>query len=181
MEELMEEIDQINSNIIYLCAVDKDNTFQINYIDLRYNDMENKFTFRINYSVLLLQSLKNHSFDYTELEKFDTKKDVIEHIFEILWKNQLCKECFTICRKQCIACHVMKCFWQHGIEKKYADSYPICTICLEPVYHSRLACGHYFHPYCICNMVNTSDSDELRCPNCRSPFTKRDKARFLSL
>lgn len=181
MNQLLEDIETINSNTFYLGATDKNNTFQINYIELRYHDLENKYTFRMNYGVLLLQSLTNHSFDYVEVKKFDTKKDVIEHIFEILWTNQLCKECFTICTKKCTTCHVMKCFWEHGIQRNYCDSFPICTICLEPVYHSQLVCGHYFHPYCICNMVNSSDSDDLRCPNCRTLFTKKDKVRFLCL
>jgi len=182
MERLLQDIENITSNIIYLCAKNKDNTYQINYIEVNEGEITETFTLKINYTPFLIQSMSTNSFDYIETKLFHSKKEVMEHVFEILWTYNLCKECFTISNRECSSCNVMKCFWQYGMKKKYCETYPLCTICLEPVYHSQLACGHYFHPYCICKMVQTTEqSQDIKCPNCRSQLTTRDKSTFFFL
>lgn len=111
--------------------------------------------------------------------------NVVNAMFDILWTYQLCNECYYLIPSNqssiCKHCQPSKLFWEYGLSRGYVEYIPQCMICLDPVYSSKLDCGHYVHRTCFIQM-NPKDQYEnnleIKCPCCRQSITIRDKSNY---
>lgn len=126
-----------------------------------------------------------HCIQDTFLTKFKEipEQNVPDFIRNVFFTSRTCKECFRLTwasDKICHRCGVYK-FWSDAPEEQ-------CCICLDPVYFSKLHCGHKIHRECF---VRTSTSDlwfddsfpsttSLRCCICREKCSQIDLLAFFS-
>jgi len=96
----------------------------------------------------------------------------------------LCMECFSIIPSSqtlCPECYCMRIMYHFGIFHQYTSSVPVCSICFDQVFFSRLHCGHYVHKTCFIKMNSSSWYDydaEYKCPICRTVINEEDKLDF---
>jgi len=124
---------------------------------------------------------------YFDLPTDSSVPHILDRLFEILWKYQMCNECFYLIPMEyelCGHCRPSKMFWEYGLSKQYIEHIPQCMICLEPVYKSKLECGHYVHRTCFIQMnphdhfEDEDDLGNLTCPCCRRLITTKDKITY---
>ena len=89
-------------------------------------------------------------------------KEASEYLFTFTEKYNICTECAGIYKKEnddsmCGKCIFLRFYTK---EKKIND---VCTICQDPVFRTKLPCGHMFHTTCLLEM----DKKDMSCPNCR--------------
>lgn len=145
---------------------------------------ENKETYfkgDIDYNVLKCDP--DAILHHTLMKHFKTIPDLLTGLYIWLWDSTLCTECYNLIplnQKLCFSCQSYKVFWEFGLVHKNVIHLPTCSICFEPVFHSQLKCGHYFHKTCFIGM-NTSKwfvEDEYLCPLCRKHISASDKSNF---
>jgi len=122
---------------------------------------------------------------YHTLEKTTTTiNDLLISLYKWLWTSTICIECYTLipCNtKLCFSCSSYQIFWEIGLEIQTALTVPMCSICFEPVFHSRLQCGHYFHKKCFIGINKRNwyhDEDDFNCPLCRHAISQTDISNF---
>ncbi len=176
----MEEKEKIINTLkekkesVFLCK-NFDHSFQITYVVIKEN--ENLLHLQIYYIVLLFSHKTEISHESKTL--FSCYDDVIHHLYKMLWTYKLCPECYDLIpntKPLCESCIPQKYFWEFGIEQKFTDMIPTCTICLEHVYGCKLQCGHYFHLTCFQNMYKSGKP--VQCPNCRRKLSTFDRETF---
>lgn len=117
---------------------------------------------------------------------FDNVSDAIHHVYEFLWRSTVCLECYSLIltdndtKGLCWSCYTTKIFWDVGVASGFIDAATLCSICMEPVYHSRLECQHWFHKTCFIKLCPTNwyKDQTIHCPLCRKEITQRDQKNY---
>jgi len=113
---------------------------------------------------------------------YTSPADVFKAFYNLLWTSSLCSECFSIVSVSetlCSQCYPMRIMYQFGVAHDHTASIPVCSICFDQVYFSKLHCGHYVHKTCFIR-VNTErwfssyETSELKCPLCRAVVDSQD-------
>lgn len=150
-----------------------DHSFEITFLDIKKKNEYYKVT--IYYHILPL----DNAIRYKIRENFETTETIIQFIYEVLWTYKVCNECFNLMKNSdesiCDDCKPQKFFWEFGLEKKYTESIPTCSICFDHTYSNKLQCGHYFHLTCFKNLYHDKN---VKCPICRISITKVDRNCF---
>lgn len=138
-------------------------------------------TFNTMYRVSFNYFIPNvkKEFQFICKKDFRNTTQLFEWILEILWVHKRCPECLGLSENNiCYACAAVKNSWEFAVAKNYTQYFPVCTICFDSVFTSRLECGHYFHKTCIVEYCRKNTDDVLKCPNCRTPFSRLDRQKF---
>lgn len=115
---------------------------------------------------------------------FTAIQDVMDFFYQVLWDYSPCIECYHLTPKSnplCVACIPSRIMYLWGKTKNRIASLPLCAICFDPVFHSRLHCGHSMHKMCVNRLNPHSWYDyqlELRCPLCREALNDQDKYEY---
>lgn len=168
---------------IGMLCTDVDNTFVARDLKLVSHDGERAWELTVYYNV----------FHHSKHEEFTAVLEIpatskIEAIFDVFWSYKLCPECLVLVKKNddvCEDCTFHKMRQQYGMQKKFITEHHVCMICQDPVYHTRLQCGHPMHHTCILGLnphkwYTPADPGNILCPACRQPFTDSDKNRFFT-
>lgn len=160
----------------------QENTFKINKLWIKYIKKD-KFILMSHFTYNPLKTSEQSILYYDIPLELIKVKDILDCVFEILWKYKMCNECYYLIKENnsiCEYCFMSKYKWEYGLSKNYIDVIPTCTICLEHVFKARLNCGHYFHKTCLIKMNpnSTYDNEEIKCPLCRELITKQDKIEY---
>jgi Ring finger domain len=121
---------------------------------------------------------------YTLTPKTASISDLLIVLYQWLWTSTVCIECYELIpctNRLCFSCSSYQIFWEIGLEIQTAMTVPMCSICFEPVFHSRLQCGHYFHKKCFIGINKQNwyhHEDDYNCPLCRQTITSRDISNF---
>jgi hypothetical protein len=144
-----------------------------------------KWIVSFNYVPIKCNYDSNLYYDYDK--KMDSTENILNHLLEILWKYHMCNECFYLIEPNenlCSYCVPSKIFWEYGFYHKYTDNIPLCIICLESCYKSKLECGHFVHKTCLIKLnpneyyEKINSDNEIKCPYCRQIITKKDKQEY---
>ena len=164
-------------------------TFMISNVEITQesdeDEEEQEYGLYLSYHVL--HCSYHHSMEHVVRGKKNAT-EIVHAIFHCLFDYHLCQECFQLTRhpeKLCHECIPYKLRDEYGRQFRGRECSETCTICLEPVYSSRLACGHFFHKTCFVRQnpqqwYSSSDeySMEIHCPLCRAAITDQDKNTF---
>ena len=116
-------------------------------------------------------------------------RDVMDKFFHLLWTHTVCSECYrpvelvenTMTAPLCPDCYPVRMFFLWGMLHQKTETIPMCCICLEPVFHSRLRCGHMVHKTCFIRVGNHRwfhQDNEYHCPMCRTKITRSDQQNY---
>ena len=161
----------------------KDRSFTISAIVL-YRVKE-KLGVEIQYKIYRCDYSEHRSYDIMNLRDAD---DLVHAIFYCLYDMDLCRECFTLTESKhrlCMECIPQKIRDEYARVHKNQEAPSCCPICLDPVYHSHLSCGHFLHKTCFV-MQNSrlwysktiTNTMNLKCPICRKVIQDEDKNEF---
>jgi hypothetical protein len=168
-----------------IICINNDETFQTKSITIYQDDHDDTFLGIVKYRVIKCDNETTISYTIED-ENLSSITMLLHSFFRLLWTSSICNECFGIVIKpevMCKDCQPMKILYSYGIVHNYITNHsvPTCSICFDPVYYSKLKCGHYVHKTCMINM-NTSNwfryEDEYKCPICRTILTEDDKIQF---
>jgi len=178
------QTDKIVKNYPIDCY-DTNHSFKICKLFITQEIVQEKKVMTSNVSFFPIKTSVDSVIYYDIPFEISSIRDILFHILEILWKYQMCTECFYLIPPSthylCQYCFPSRLFWEYGIYQKYIDSVPICYICLEPVYKSRLECKHYIHRTCLIQMNPNEyfeENQEIQCPCCRQKITRKDKIDY---
>ena len=158
--------------------------YRMSSFRIQQETINDQIVFRgdIDYSVLKCDP--DTILHHTLQKNCKTIPELLNQLYAWLWNSTLCVECYNLIpanEKLCFSCQSFQIFWEFGLVHKYIMHLPTCSICFEPVFHSQLKCGHFFHKICFIGM-NTSkwftEDDEYQCPLCRKLITGSDKSNF---
>lgn len=178
-EEDDDEDDAITSTTItiHMTCVDVDDVFKVKSISL--SDTENRHATELCvYYLIMALGARGNVLKTTLVIPNDT--DVVDAIFDIFWSYRPCPECLRLVLKTadvCEVCKYHKMRQQFGLKRGYITALAMCPICQEPVYHTRLECGHYIHHSCVIGLHARTPVD-MKCPVCRQNISTSDKNRF---
>ena len=163
-----------------LGCMNADDTYKINRVSFETGEEEGTIMLIIYYNVIHC----SRDDMISDIEINIKEHNRTEMVFELLWNYKLCPECLFLIKKEedvCKTCLFHKIRQQYGIRKGYITEIETCMICQEPVYNTRLHCGHWVHRTCIIQL-NTGrwydESLELKCPMCRQDLTEQDEEQF---
>lgn len=93
-----------------------------------------------------------------------TINQAIKDVFCFPLEYSVCTECGNLLYKkeECFSCTFFKSYNQFHQREEC-----ICAICQDPVFRTKLACGHLFHYTCLTKM----SPEAAKCPVCRSNLT----------
>lgn len=176
-EKVNEDVVQVQLD---LGCMNVENTFLINRVSFENGDDADTIVIVIYYNVI--HCSKDDLISDIEIKR--EEKNRTEMVFDLLWEYKLCPECLFLIKKEedvCKTCLFHKIRQQYGLRKGYIKEIETCMICQEPVYDTRLHCGHYAHKTCIIKLNPSKwydDTLELKCPVCRQEFTEQDEENF---
>jgi hypothetical protein len=169
-------------------CLSRNRDFQVEYLEITRRSSET--TLLPSYRVEVLYNISKgcrgiHSVDMVHVFTTASAAEMVDVLMNIVWSYELCLDCYSIYApgeedgcKTCLPQRLMaECRTTEG------DSWPpSCGICMEPVYRTRLSCGHFIHRGCLRRMNPFDYFDEiidrivvLRCPLCRKTLDITDK------
>lgn len=169
---------------------DVQHTFLTTEALFKHDRLLNSIDVEVFYNVFHLSKKKEFSTSTTFPVGPQSTEKIVEYLFGLYYKYKLCPECLKLVegdQELCNTCSFHKMRNTFAVEKKWvgADSIADCCICCNPVYNTKLKCGHYLHHTCIIQLspyqwFNTESNDlrKLKCPMCRTALTEYDINRY---
>lgn len=118
---------------------------------------------------------------------------ILDEFWSVLWNYRPCSECACQLLRidgdpLCQQCQIHRQRNEWGIARGFMTDHYTCPVCIEPVYNTRLSCGHFIHRTCFIKMspvvwFPTKEDREathdiisqcLRCPLCRTNLSVSD-------
>lgn len=191
-------ITQSDSNIhVYLPLKCQDirHSFVTNEALFRYERAVDSLTVEIFYQVFHTAKKKEFTHTHSFLSVSDINNlvdQLVDFIIGIYFKRVLCPECLKLidsADELCHYCSFHKLRNEYAIERQWMtdgiDMNADCCICQNPVYNTRLKCGHPIHHTCLIQLSpfqwfysDTTETRKLKCPMCRQPLTEYDINRY---
>jgi RNA polymerase subunit RPABC4/transcription elongation factor Spt4 len=176
-----------NENVVQvqldLGCMNSEDTFKINRVSFETSEEENTIVLVIYYNVI--HCSRDDLISEIEIDmKNEENNKRTEMIFELLWNYKPCPECLYLIKKEedvCKTCLFHKIRQQYGIRKGYITEIETCMICQEPVYNTRIHCGHWVHQTCLIKLNPSrwyDESLEIKCPICREELNEEDEDRY---
>lgn len=194
IQAIYDNLLSTNSSIhVYLplkCE-DVQHTFITTEVLFKHDRLLHLIDIQVFYSVFHISKKKEFSISTTIPIETQTPDKIMEYLFSLYYKYKLCPECLKLIEDDqdlCTTCSFHKMRNNFAVENKWVERDSIggnCCICCNPVYNTKLKCGHYLHHICVIQLspfqwFNTDDSDmkKLKCPMCRTILTEYDINRY---
>jgi len=183
-KEFMSKIHDSNYVKFKIIATNVNSTYRTSYVYIHRDKINNQYKYSAEIEYNVIKCCNENTLIYKPNLVADNVISLLNGIYHWLWDSSVCMECFKLiplCNRLCFSCDSYRIFWEFGVLHQKIINIPVCSICFEPVFHSKLSCGHYFHKTCFIQMNKSNwfnEEDEYQCPLCRNTISNIDQSNY---